>query len=243
MLGRGTMGLFDKRDKKKRDDFDSPVEQIDLSAAPTPAPKPAPTPPPAAAAPAPAPTPVVAKQPEPAPAPKPAPAPAPAARPTSPEADDYGIEKAIELMRTLPSDNIELVVQVVKFSLESVGIKLPAIIEDAIRRQKDIQGRIGVLKGEIADLEGEIKQRTEEIGRLETDHKETTMVRDRLELAENLGKPGASVPSMAAPAPAPSPSAGIPRVTKQTTPPPLGTPPSPMSSSQSGPIPTAPTKK
>ncbi len=231
------MGLFDKRDKKKRDDFDSPVEQIDLSAA-APAPKPAP-PPPAAPPPA-APTPApAAKAPEPAaPVAKAAtPAPAAAARAPAPEADDYGIEKAIELMRSLPQENVELVVQVVKFSLESVGIKLPTIIEDAIRRQKDITGRIGVLKGEIADLEGEIKQRRDEIDRLEADHKETTMVRDRLELAENLGKGGVATPTPSAPV-----GAGIPRVTKQTTPPPttgpLGAPPSPLSSSQSGPIPS-----
>jgi uncharacterized small protein (DUF1192 family) len=158
------------------------------------------------------------------------------------DGDDYGIERAIELMRTLPSENVELVVQVVKFSLESVGIKLPAIIEDAIRRQKDIQGRIGVLKGEIADLEQEIKQRKEEIDRLEADHKETTMVRDRLELAENLGKPARPGVSAAAPTASHSDSSSgaLPRVTRQTGAPPLSgsttTPTSPTSPSAGSPI-------
>jgi hypothetical protein len=225
------MGLFDKRDKKRKDDFDSPVEQIDLSAVSAPAP-----------APTPAPAPVAAKPSEATPAPASsaggtggglkteAPKPAPQqpaakeARAVHPETDDYGIEKAIELMRTLPSENVELVVQVVKFSLESVGIKLPVIIEDAIRRQKDIQGRIGVLRAEIADLEAEIKTRKDEIERLDTDHKETTMVRERLELAENIGKPkNTSAQHAAVPAPAAAmPSGEIPRVTRQTGAPPLG---------------------
>ncbi|MCL4227001.1 MAG: hypothetical protein KJZ91_21285, partial [Myxococcales bacterium] len=129
----------------------------------------------------------------PAASPAPASSPAPArgaAAPPPPEVDDYGIDKAIELMRTLPSENIELVVQVVKFSLESVGIHLPTIIKDAIRRQDDLQGRVASLRAEIADLEAEIKLRREEIARHEADHKETTMVRERLELAEKLGKGG-----------------------------------------------------
>ncbi len=191
------MGLFDKKDKKRKDDFDSPVDRVDLTPAPAsaaPAPSVGAKPAPAAEPPRPAvaATPAVAA-PAPAVAP-PAPAaaalaarPAPAAA-AAPDSDDYGIDKAIELMRTLPSDNVELVVQVVKFSLESVGIQLPTIIKDAIRRQNDLQSRVGMLRSEIADLEAEIKLRKEEIEKHEADHKETTMVRDRLELAEKLGK-------------------------------------------------------
>jgi hypothetical protein len=220
------MGLFDKRDKKRggKDDFDSPVEQIDLGSisaqAKAPEPAPAARPEPALAAPAPA----TAG----APAAKPATPAAKETRAVHPETDDYGIEKAIELMRTLPSENVELVVQVVKFSLESVGIKLPVIIEDAIRRQKDIQGRIGVLRTEIADLEAEIKTRKDEIDRLDSDHKETTMVRERLELAENIGKPKAAAAPSSSPSPLPAaePLGGLPRVTRQTNPPPMSATPS-----------------
>src|SRR5205085_2300413 len=142
-------GLFDKKDKKRKDDFDSPVDQVDLgsSSRATPEPvaaKPAvTTPAPEAARPAPAPaasTPAssgAASTPAPAAAvaasaPKAATptvsSGAPAKGAASMDNDDYGIDKAIELMRTLPSENIELVVQVVKFSLESVGIHLPTII-------------------------------------------------------------------------------------------------------------------
>jgi len=259
------MGLFDKRDKKRggKDDFDSPVEQIDLSSV-------APATPPRAdvatgrSAPlAPTPAPGLGK-----------PADTAAAKPSegmpiieviqekperrekkpmrgTPEHDDYGIDRAIELMRTLPSDNIELVVQVVKFSLESVGIKLPMIIEDAIRRQKDIQGRIGVLRTEIADLEQEIKVRREEIERLDADHKETSTVRERLELAESLGKPkpdgGGAVASAATTSSSGAvhaSSQNIPRVTRQTAPPPAGltspTSPTGPTGSTSGPIASQP---
>ncbi|HVK73770.1 MAG TPA: hypothetical protein VM734_10630 [Kofleriaceae bacterium] len=196
------MGLFDKRDKKgRKDDFDSPVEQVDLGAASAPvaaAPstaavaRPAEPVAPVAAAPVAA-TPAQAAAAVATPAAAPARAAAAPVRPTM-EADDYGIEKAIELMRTLPSENVELVVQVVKFSLESVGIKLPTIIEDAARRQKDIQGKITVRKSEIADLEQEIRIRKEEIDRLEEDHRETTLVRERLELAEQIGQKKKSEP-------------------------------------------------
>src|SRR6185295_7476842 len=40
-----------------------------------------------------------------------------------------------------------------------------------------------------ADLEQEIAQRKDEIGKLEADFSETTMVKERLQLAEQLGKP------------------------------------------------------
>jgi hypothetical protein len=184
------MGLFDKRDKKRKDDFDSPVESIDLSAA---APEPVAE--------------VTAERPAPAAEPSPPMASARARQPDpDPEPDDFdtsfGIEKAIELMRTLPSDNVELVVQVVKLTLESTKIKIAHIIEDATRKQDDIQGRIKVLNAEIADFEKEIAQRKEEIGTLEADFTETSTVKERVVLAETLtDRPGAARPVARAAAP------------------------------------------
>lgn len=173
------MGLFDKRDKKRQsDDFDSPVEKIDLSAPATDEPVEMTADPPPTAASEPAPRAAAA-------------APAPRPRAPEPEEDDvydtgFGIQKAIDLMRTLPQDNVELVVQVVKLTLESTRIKISHIIDDATRKQDDIQGRIKVLKEEIADFEKEIALRKEEIGSLEADYTETTTVKDRLQLAEKL---------------------------------------------------------
>lgn len=208
------MGLFDKRDKKKKsgkDDFDSPVEQIDLSAAS--APEPEPTRPRAAPAPEPAPAPA-------APEPVTAREPARTVEPEPPEEDeddyppvDYGIDKAIELMRSLPQENVELVVTVVKTTLESLNVKLGVIIKDATRKQENIQSRIKVLKGEIAEYEQEIATRKTEIENLETDFKETSTVKERLQMAEK----GATRPAAAAGSPlgAPGPSA-VPRPRRPT---------------------------
>jgi hypothetical protein len=252
------MGLFDKK-KKGDDDYDSPVEQVSLStpkpAAPgtvaTPAgsqARPASTTTPAQSAPQPAAPVLPSSQPgaqslASAPA-----APAPAASRARPPQDDfdvpnYGIEKAIELMRLLPADNVELVVQVVKKTLESLQIQVPSIIKDASRKQSDIEGRIDVLKKEIFELESEISTRKTEISALEADHKETTSVKERLILAEKLTderkgtSPGVAVSSppsnttpagaVPAPTPAPRPSGTFQAVTPGgggTMPPPVGSP-------------------
>jgi|GEM_PF-1882677 len=168
------MGLFDKREstsnKKKKDDFDSPVEQIDLSA---PAPAPAAEPMAAVSG-------SIASSPEPEPEPM---------REPEPPPSRYGINDAIELMRALPPENVELVVQVVKRTLESTNVKVSTIIDDASAKQKRIEDRIAVLKGEIADFEKEIDTRRGEIGSLEADHEETSTVKDRLMLAEKLVSP------------------------------------------------------
>lgn len=185
------MGLFDKRDKKRKsDDFDSPVEKIDLSAPQASEPvEAAAAPAAAAAAPIAAGSPMAVQAPQAQPEPRAAVRRAPEPEPEYDDGDydsSFGIQKAIDLMRTLPQDNVELVVQVVKLTLESTKIKISHIIEDATRKQDDIQGRIKVLKGEISDFEKEIAQRREEIGGLETDYEETTMVKDRLQLAEKI---------------------------------------------------------
>ncbi|MCG8422267.1 MAG: hypothetical protein MJE77_30465 [Proteobacteria bacterium] len=176
------MGIFDKRDKKRKpDEFDSPVERIDLNASPVPV-EPRTEPMPNQAVPE-----TMAAKPKSAPRARPEPEP-------DPYATSYGIDRAIQLMRSLPSDNVELVVQVVKQTLESTNVHIPEIIGDAKRKQDDIQGRIRVLRDEIADYEKEIETRREEISRLDADYKETSLVRERLELAENLGKKKTEVP-------------------------------------------------
>ena len=104
----------------------------------------------------------------------------------------YGIEQAIQLMRALPVDqNPQLVVAVIKTTLESLKVKVSDIISDAARKQKDLEERVSNLKRAIADFEKEIETRREEIARLEADHKETTAVRGRLELAEKAQSQGA----------------------------------------------------
>jgi hypothetical protein len=149
------MGIFDKK-RKSGDEFESPVEFIDLGAREE-----------TARAPAPAAAPVTQD-----------------AGPSSPE---YGIDKAIALMRQLPQDNVPLIVQVVKATLESLHVQVPTILHDAAHKLQRLETRVATLKGEIADLQKEIETRRAEIGKHEADHEETSRVRDRLQLAE--GKP------------------------------------------------------
>jgi hypothetical protein len=183
-----TMGIFDKNTKRRKgDDFDSPVERIDLSSSsggydagasadederpslsavqsvPSESPSTRVSGPTATSQPA-----------------------ASAARPAPRRAGGYGIDDAIALMRSLPSENVELVVQVVKHTLESTRIEISTIIEDASDKQARIDGRIKVLRAEIVDYEQEIATRRREIETLESDHRETTMGKDRLQLAERL---------------------------------------------------------
>jgi hypothetical protein len=182
------MGLFDKK-KKGRDDFDSPVEHVDLNAAGSQALQDhadgdadeAET---------------VDLSSAPAPARERARSAAKAARSESGErrrasSSSYGIDDAIALMRTLPSENVELVVQVVKHTLESARIDIGAIIEDATSKQQRIESRVAVLRDAITELEREIDTRRAEIDQLETDNRETTRVKERLVLAEKLAQGGA----------------------------------------------------
>jgi hypothetical protein len=127
-------------------------------------------------------------QPQPAPEPKPAAAPAQAPRGGGAQHGGsggaaYGIQKAIELMRSLPSDNIPLIVQVVRTTLESTNIDVPSIIEDAKAKRARITSRVDGLRREIANFEEEIAARREEIVALDADHAETKLVQERLEMA------------------------------------------------------------
>lgn len=107
-----------------------------------------------------------------------------AASATAMRAGAYGIQNAIELMRKLPSENVALVVEVVKKTLESLHVDIGAIIEDAERKHARIDERVAKLEEEISDYEEEIAARREEIAALTADGEETRTVKERLELAQ-----------------------------------------------------------
>jgi len=97
----------------------------------------------------------------------------------------YSIADAIQLMRSLPVDqNTDLVVRVVRATLASVNVKVQDIIEDAARKEKSIQDGIAVLHGKVKELEKELEGKRREISALETELKETTGVKERLQMAE-----------------------------------------------------------
>jgi hypothetical protein len=106
----------------------------------------------------------------------------------------YGIAEAIQLMRTLPTDQgSDLVVRVVRATLASLDVRLPDIIEDASRKQKVVRDRIADFHAKNAELEKQLEAHRKEIATLEADLKETTEVKDRLQHAEassGLSTPG-----------------------------------------------------
>jgi hypothetical protein len=174
------MGLFDR----KRADI-------------TPAPPPAEPSPPRRE---PAPEPQVARE-EPA-----RPTPAASASTSAARPSGYGIQNAIELMRKLPSENVALVVEVVKKTLESLNVDIAAIIDDAERKQSRIDDRVGKLEEEISDYEEEIAARKEEIAALTADREETHTVRERLELAlRGTARSRDTLPPQNRPSPVPPP--------------------------------------
>ena len=108
----------------------------------------------------------------------------------------YGIGEAIQLMRTLPVDqHPDLVVRVVRATLGSLNVHLPDIIEDATKKQKAVQDRIAAVHAQVADLEKQLEAHRRDISGLEADLKETTSVKERLQMAEKLAATTTAVPS------------------------------------------------
>lgn len=89
----------------------------------------------------------------------------------------------MELMRKLPADNVPLVVQVVRTTLESTNVDVASIISDARDKRTRIEARIDGMEAEIADFEEEIAARREQIATLQADEAETKLVQERLEMA------------------------------------------------------------
>lgn len=111
----------------------------------------------------------------------------------------YGIAQAILLMRSLPVDqNVELVVRVIRQTLESMNVQLPDIIDDASAKETALQGRMERLDLEIEAYAEQIEVRKQEIAQLQAELRETSTVKERLVLAQRLG---AAPPPLPHPAP------------------------------------------
>src|SRR5437016_1275927 len=86
----------------------------------------------------------------------------------------YGIAEATQLLRSLPTDqNSELVVRVVRTTLESLNVHLSDIIDDASRKQQATEERIAAVQDQVSDLEKQLQTLRQEIVGLESDLKET----------------------------------------------------------------------
>ena len=99
----------------------------------------------------------------------------------------YGIDDAIKLMRTLPvEENENLVVRVMKTTLESLKVRIGDIIDDAMKRQDVLGKKVADYKAQITSFEREIEARRHEINRLEEELGEVTRVKERLTAAETM---------------------------------------------------------
>jgi len=112
-----------------------------------------------------------------------------AAREIPPSSVRYGIDRAIQLMRSLPTDqNPELVATVIASTLTSLDMEVSDIIEDATSLQKDLEARIGSIKAKNSKLETEIELGVDEIVKLEASLAEATSVKERLQFAQTSSR-------------------------------------------------------
>jgi hypothetical protein len=110
--------------------------------------------------------------------------------PTTTPPKRYGIDRAIQLMRSLPTEqNPELVAMVITTTLASVDMNVSEIIDDAKTRQADLESRIAGIKAKNIALEKEIELGVDEIVKLEATLAETLSVKERLESAQNHHPP------------------------------------------------------
>src|SRR3954463_15514363 len=103
-----------------------------------------------------------------------------------PSSKPYGIDRAIELMRSLRAErDPDLVAMVIRTTLESVDTKVTDIIEEARSRQADLETRIAVIKARNSALEKQIELGVDEIVALEASLAEIVSVTERLDLAQS----------------------------------------------------------
>ena len=93
----------------------------------------------------------------------------------------YGINHVVALMRDLPADASDVVVSTVTKTLESAGIDVLKIIEDASSKEAALTAQIEDLNGEIDELKQQIANKKEQISVSSAVLEETQRVRTLLE--------------------------------------------------------------
>lgn len=112
--------------------------------------------------------------------------------PVPPIVHQFGIDDAIQLMRTLPTDsNAALVVRVVRVTLGALNVSVEDIVADAARKEARVKESIATIEGQIVELDKRLAILRSEIAAHQADLKETTNVRERLHMADQFpgGKP------------------------------------------------------
>jgi len=100
----------------------------------------------------------------------------------------FGVSDLILLMKTIPIDHHpDLVVQVVKSTLESVGVHVSDIIDDALRHEGAMRDRVSGVESEIDGFMREIESRRELIAQIEEDIAHLVQARQTREGAAKSG--------------------------------------------------------
>lgn len=89
----------------------------------------------------------------------------------------YGVDKAIELMRVLPQNDLDTVVNIVMHTLESMHINVDAIVLDAEQKESRTAERIQFLQQEIKTLGEKIKKHGDEINICQAELGEVTAIK------------------------------------------------------------------
>ncbi len=98
----------------------------------------------------------------------------------------YGITDLIRLLKIIPitHQDSRLVVQVIKTTLESAGVKTSLVIDDALAQEKGIRDAMEMLEAQVVVLGQEIDARRDQIAQLEVALRETIGARDLLASSE-----------------------------------------------------------
>jgi hypothetical protein len=98
----------------------------------------------------------------------------------------FGIDGAMQLMRSLPTDqNPELVATVIAGTLAALNVNVADIIEDANARAIELEARIATIKAANKEREKEIELGVDEIVRLEASLAEAMSVKERIQRAQD----------------------------------------------------------
>lgn len=93
----------------------------------------------------------------------------------------YSIDHVVALMRDLPADASDIVVATVTKTLESAGINVLKIVEDAGNKETALTVQINDLNSEIDELKRQIADKKEQISVSSAVLEETKRVRELLE--------------------------------------------------------------
>jgi hypothetical protein len=100
----------------------------------------------------------------------------------------YGIAQANDLMSTLAmGDNADLVVHVIRTTLESAGVQVGELIAEAKGREGELRAQVQQRRSTIGELEHQIEAERKAITALESELALTSRTRGGLERSEGKG--------------------------------------------------------